>query len=385
MKRLAVQAVAGVLAAACAAAAAQPLSAEAELGRRIFFDPSLSASGRLACATCHDPAHAHAPANGLAVQLGGPRLDRQGTRAVPSLRYLHTNGPLARRPDGLLAGGFDWDGRAASLAEQAAGPLLAPDEMANRDKADVVAKLRRAPYADAFRRVFGADILDRPDAAFDRLAQALQRYQVEDPAFHPYDAKFDAVRAGRARFTPTEARGLRVFEDPHKGNCAACHPSAPGPDGAPPLFTDFSYDSTGVPRNGAIAANAQAGRFDLGLCTVPAFRQREQCGKFRVPTLRNVATRRVFFHNGVFTSLRAVLDFYARRDTDPGRWYPVDAHGVPHRYDDLPPELRANVNRTEVPYDREPGMAPALTARDIDDLLHFLATLNDGWRAAAKK
>ena len=383
MKHLAARATAVTLAVACAAAAARPLSAEAELGRRIFFDASLSASGRLACATCHDPAHAHAPANALAVQLGGARLDRQGTRVVPSLRYLHTNGPLTRRADGIIAGGFDWDGRAASLAEQAAGPLLAPEEMANRDRADVVAKLRRAPYADAFRRVFGADILDRPAAAFERLALALQRYQVEDPVFHPYDAKFDAVRAGRARFTPAEARGQRIFQDPQKGNCAACHPSAPGPGGAPPLFTDFSYDSTGVPRNRALAANASAGRFDLGLCTVPAFREPAQCGKFRVPTLRNVATRRVFFHNGVFTSLRAVLDFYARRDTEPGRWYPRDAHGAPRVYDDLPSELSANVNRTEVPYGRKPGMPPALSTADIDDLLHFLATLNDGWRPSA--
>ena len=380
-----------VLAGACTLAAAQPLGAVAALGRKAFFDASLSASGRLACATCHDPAHAHAPGNALAVQLGGARLDRPGARAVPSLRYLHTNGPLTVRPDGTVAGGFDWDGRAQSLAAQAAGPLLEPNEMANRDRADVLAKLRRAPYADGFRRVFGAAIFARPAAAFARLAQALARYQIESPEFHPYDAKFDAVRAGRARFTPAEARGQRIFDDPARGNCAACHTSAPGPGGAPPLFTDFTYDSTGVPRNRTLAANAAPRRFDLGLCAVASFRRvvrrdrNAQCGKFRVPTLRNVATRQVFFHNGRFASLREVLEFYARRDTEPQRWYPPDARGVPQVFDDLPPALGTNVNRTEVPYDRKPGRAPAFDAADIDDLLQFLATLGDGWKPAPQQ
>lgn len=387
VRRLAAIALAG----ACALAHAQPLSAVAEVGRKAFFDASLSASGRLACATCHDPAHAHAPGNALAVQLGGARLDRPGARAVPSLRYLHTNGPLAVRPDGTVAGGFDWDGRASSLAAQAAGPLLDPNEMANRNRADVVAKLRRAPYADEFRRVFGGAVFARPAAAFARLAQALARYQIESPEFHPYDAKFDAVRAGRAQFTPAEARGQRVFEDPARGNCAACHTSAPGQGGAPPLFTDFTYDSTGVPRNRALAANAAPDRFDLGLCAAGPLRgsgrnggtsRNATCGKFRVPTLRNVATRRAFFHNGRFASLREVLEFYARRDTEPQRWYPLDARGVPQVFDDLPPALRINVNRTEVPYDRKPGMAPAFDAADIDDLLQFLATLDDGWKPA---
>ncbi|MES2260396.1 MAG: cytochrome c peroxidase [Pseudomonadota bacterium] len=365
-------------------AAAAPLSAAASLGRRLFFDASLSASGKLSCASCHDPRHAHAPGNGLAVQLGGPALDRPGLRAVPSLRYLDQNGALSVHADGSAIGGFDWDGRAPSLAAQAAGPLLAPNEMANANPAEVVARLRRAPYAAQFRRVFGAGILRRPDAAFARLTFALQQYQIESPAFHPYDSKFDSVLTGRARLTPAEARGRRLFDDKDKGNCAACHSSAPGPGGRRPLFTDFSYDSTGVPRNMAIPANAQDSHFDLGLCGTEAIRQPGLCGKFRVPTLRNVATRRVFFHNGVFTSLREVLEFYARRDTEPQRWYPPDARGELQIFNDLPPALRANVNRTEVPYDRKPGMVPALDAADIDDLLRFLATLNDGYRPAPR-
>lgn len=367
------------------AAAAPPLSAAASLGRRLFFDASLSASGRLSCASCHDPRHAHAPANGLAVQLGGPALDRPGLRAVPSLRYLDQNRALSLQPDGSATGGFDWDGRAPTLAAQAAGPLLAPNEMANDNPAAVVARLRRAPYAAQFQRVFGAGILRRPGAAFARLTYALQQYQLESPAFHPYDSKFDQVLAGRARLTPAEARGRKLFEDKDKGNCAACHSSARRPDGKPPLLTDFSYDSTGAPRNGAIPANADGSHFDLGLCGKEPIRQPGLCGKFRVPTLRNVATRRVFFHNGVFTSLREVLEFYARRDTEPQRWYPPDAHGAPQVFNDLPPALRANVNRAEAPYDRKPGMAPALDTAEIDDLLRFLSTLNDGYRQARRQ
>lgn len=366
------------------ALAAPPLSAAASLGRRLFFDASLSASGRLSCASCHDPRHAHAPANALAVQLGGPALDRPGLRAVPSLRYLERNRPLLLGRDGSASGGYNWDGRAPTLAAQAAGPLLAPNEMANASPAAVVARLRRAPYAAQFRRVFGASILRRPRAAFARLTYALQQYQLESRDFHPYDSKFDHVLAGRARLTPAEARGRRLFEDKRKGNCAACHSSAAGADGRPPLFTDFTYDSAGAPRNGAIAANAADRYFDLGLCGGGPGRQAGLCGKFRVPTLRNVATRRVFFHNGVFASLREVLEFYARRDTEPQRWYRPGAGGAPQLFDDLPPEMRANVNRSEVPYDRRPGMAPALDAAEIADLLRFLATLNDGFRPARR-
>jgi cytochrome c peroxidase len=356
------------------------LSQVALLGQKIFSDASLSASGRQSCASCHDPASAHAAPNDLAVQLGGPGLATQGFRAAPSLRYLNSTPAFFFAEDGTPTGGFNHDGRARTLAEQAQRPFLAPHEMANASKADVVSKASRAAYAEELRAAFGAAIFDDADAAFERIAFALQQFQKEDPAFHPFNSKYDRFLAGKAQLSDAEMRGLALFNNPAKGNCAACHPSAKSADGAFPLFTDFSYDSLGVPRNTAIAATSDPSYFDMGLCgpdrTDLSARQ-ELCGAFKVPTLRNVATRKTFFHNGVFTTLRDVLRFYVRRDTNPEEWYPLAADGTADKFNDLPVALRGNVNTSEAPYNRKPGMAPALSDAEIEDLLHFLGTLDD--------
>jgi cytochrome c peroxidase len=353
------------------------------LGRLIFRDTSLSASGRLACASCHNPDNAHAQTNDLAAQLGGPDLATQGFRATPSLRYLNLTPRFSIAADGTPSGGFNRDGRTQTLAEQAQRPFLASHEMANADAAAVIAKLQQAAYAEQFRSVFGAAIFDDPATAFDRVLLALQQYQNEDPAFHPFDSKYDQFIAGKLVLDPAELRGLALFNNPAKGNCAACHTSAKGADGSAPLFTDFSYDNLGVPRNAALAANADPTHFDLGLCgpdRTDLAARRDLCGAFKVPTLRNVATRRVFFHNGRFSNLKDVVGFYVRRDTNPEEWYPTAADGAVQKFDDLPPELRGNVNITEVPYNRRPGDAPALSATEIDDVVRFLGTLTDGYR-----
>ncbi|WP_246860688.1 cytochrome-c peroxidase [Noviherbaspirillum sp. UKPF54] len=358
------------------------LSAVAALGQKIFSDPGLSASGGQSCASCHDPAHAHAQSNAVSVQLGGPNLDIPGFRAVPSLRYLSFNPVFSFDSEGAPVGGFDRDGRAQSLAEQAQRPFLAPHEMANASKADMVSRLRLASYADEFRKVFGGAIFDNPDDAFDRATFALQRYQIEASEFHPFDSKYDLFLAGKVQLSAAELRGLALFNSPAKGNCAACHTSARGADGSPPLFTDFSFDNLGVPRNTAIPATSVASYFDLGLCgpdrTDLADRS-DLCGAFKVPTLRNVATRKVFFHNGRFSTLRDALRFYVRRDTNPEEWYPT-VGGVVQKFDDLPQQYRANVNTSEAPYNRMPGMAPALSEDEIDDVIQFLGTLNDGYK-----
>jgi cytochrome c peroxidase len=367
-----------------AAPSPQPLSALARLGERIFHDPSLSASGRMSCATCHDEAHAFTPADGLPIQRGGPDLDRPGRRLTPAIRYMASSPPFRLEADGSPVGGQFWDGRARTLAEQAGRPFLDPAEMANGSQAEVVARLAAASYAPDFRALFGAAALDDVPGAFLRLTLALQQYQREDVAFHPFSSKYDAFLRGQARLSPRELRGLALFNSPAKGNCAACHPSAPGADGAPPLFTDFSYDALGVPRNPAIPANADPGHFDLGLCQRPELAGRKDlCGAFKVPSLRNVARRPAFFHNARFTSLRDALTFYVQRDTNPEKFYPVDADGAVRKLDDLPPEHRRNVNTTEAPYDRRPGQAPALDEAEIEDVIEFLRTLDDGWTPPA--
>ncbi len=350
------------------------------LGEKIFSDQSLSASGKQSCASCHDPAQAHAQTNALAVQMGGADGTVAGFRAAPSLRYLASTPAFGFDKEGTAIGGFDRDGRARTLAEQAQRPFLAPHEMANAGKDDVIARLRKASYAEQFRQLFGAAIFDNADQAFDRLSFALQQFQKEDPAFHPFDSRYDRFLAGQAALDAAELRGLALFNDTAKGNCAACHTSARGAGGAAPLFTDFSFDNLGVPRNPRIPATADPAYFDLGLCgpdRTDLAGRADLCGAFKVPTLRNVATRKVFFHNGAFTNLKDVVGFYVRRDTHPEEWYPLAADGSVLKFNDLPAAYRANVNITEGPYNRRPGMAPALNASEIDDLVKFLGTLSD--------
>jgi cytochrome c peroxidase len=352
------------------------------LGEKIFADTSLAASGAMACATCHDPAHAHAQSNALAVQSGGPGLDVPGFRAVPSLQYLSFTPPFSFADDGTPTGGFNRDGRAKDLLIQALRPLFAAHEMANATPADLVARLAATPYAAEFQQVFGRDIFDDEQATVLAVTFALAQYQRLDPDFRPFDSKYDLFLAGKLHLAPAELRGLALFNRADKGNCAACHPSGRNADGTPPLFTDFTYDNLGVPRNIDIPATVDPAYADMGLCgpdRTDLADRRDLCGAFKVPTLRNVATRKAFFHNGGFKTLRDALRFYVRRDADPGEFYPTDASGTVSKFDDLPPELAGNVNTQEVPYDRQPGEAPRLTEAELDDLEAFLGTLTDGY------
>ncbi|WP_408596127.1 cytochrome-c peroxidase [Limnohabitans sp.] len=361
-----------------------PMSAAALLGQDIFKDTRLSGSGRMSCATCHDPDLGHASPFDTPVALGGVNLDLPGLRLPPAIRYLRYNGAFSLAADGSASGGFFWDGRANSLAEQAGGPLLNDHEMANASVEDVVQKIASAPYAAKFKQVFGADIFNDPQVAFDRVRHALARYQQEDGDFASFSSKFDAVNAGRAAFTAQELRGLAWFSRADKGNCAACHPST-RPDNAPAaLFTDFSYDSLGVPRNSAVARNSDATFFDLGLCgpvRTDLSARTELCGAFKVPSLRNVALRKRFFHNGRFDNLRQAIQFYVTRDTQAQLWYPQDPLGNVDVYNDLPSLLRGNVNVTEAPYNRPRGQSAALNDSEIDDMVAFLGTLTDGFFA----
>lgn len=355
-----------------------PLSAAAALGERIFNDPSLSASGTLSCAGCHEAALAHA--SNQTVNAGGAALDSSGSRNAPSLRYLDRTPAFNFDDEGTPNGGFNRDGRADSLIEQARRPFLAAHEMANPTPADVVTKLRAADYAEEFRSLFGAGIFDDGDLAFGRALVALAAYQREAAEFHPYSSRYDDFLRGGARLTEQELRGLALYNDPQKGNCAACHPAGRGADGSLPLFTDFTYDNLGVPRNAAIAANADPAFFDLGLCgpdRADLADRTDLCGAFKVPTLRNVEKTAPYFHNGRFANLTDALRFYVRRDTNPEEWYPLRDDGTPDKFDDLPDFAKANVNLTEAPYDRQPGEAPALTDSEISDVVAFLMTLTD--------
>jgi len=350
----------------------------AALGQALFFDPALSASGRMACASCHDPAHGFSAPNGMPVQRGGADLDRSGVRAVPGLMYgqfvptfsehfFESADEGDESVDQGPTGGLDWDGRVDRVRNQAVLPLLDANEMANVSAAAVVAAVTRASYAGEVRRLYGQAIFADPAKAFAAVTEALEFYQQTPAIFSPFSSKYDAVLAGGAVLTAQEGRGLAVFNDPGKGNCARCHKSGVTADGKPPLFTDFGFAALGLPRNRTIPANDDPGYFDLGLCG-PLRRDlagtAKYCGMFKAPTLRNVALKESFYHNGVFHSLRDAVAFYAERDTGPNR-----------TFDDVPAAYRDNVER-EPPF----GRTRVLTDADVDDLVAFLRTLTDGYR-----
>ncbi len=369
---------------------AQTLTA---LGRALFFDRALSASGQAACATCHDPAHAFGPANRRAVQLGGATRALPGLRAVPSLMYRQNTPAFSEHfsdndgddsADLGPTGGLDWDGRAGSAHEQAAGPLLSPFEMANADSGAVVAKLKASSSGRRMREAFGDHVFDDPRVAWNGLVLALEVFQQSPADFYPYSSKYDAFLRGKVPLSAAEARGLRVFDDPNKGNCAVCHPSAVK-RGAFPQFTDQGFIATGAPRNPAIPANADPAWNDLGLCGPLRTDLRDHdayCGLFKTPSLRNVALRSAFFHNGVFSRLAEAVRFYALRDTDPQRFYPRDANGQVRKFDDLPARFRKNVNM-ETPFGRKPGDRAAFSEAEIADVVAFLKTLTDGYAVPA--
>jgi cytochrome c peroxidase len=182
------------------------------------------------------------------------------------------------------------------------------------------------------------------------------------------------------QLNPRELRGQALFEDPQRGNCASCHPDRKGADGSHPLFTDFQFEALGVPRNPQIQANAARGYFDQGLCgplRSDQAAQQQYCGMFKTPTLRNVATRGVFFHNGRFHSLREALRFYVRRDTDPRLWYPALKGGGVAKFDDLPARRRGNVDVVDLPLTLSEGAQPVWNEAQIEDVIAFLQTLSD--------
>jgi cytochrome c peroxidase len=399
---------------------ARPLSAMAQLGRKLFHDANLSGSGQMACASCHDAAHAYGPPGAVSVMTAGHDMHTAGFRAVPSLRYLYRQPPFTIGPDTssgdseaapnlqqqaqqavthdkvlktaqapqaaavnlVPQGGMFWDGRADTLQQQASGPLLNPAEMAASSPEAVANKIEHADYAADLRALFGANIFQNTQMLIAEAMFAIGRYQIEDTSFHPFTSKYDAWLEGKSRLTAAEARGYLAFNDPAKGNCAACHLDKPTRDGLPPLFTDFQYEALGVPRNAAIPANSDPAYDDLGICGPYRTDMRDQvqyCGMFLTPSLRNAATRQVFFHNGVFHTLEEVMDWYVNRDLQPERFYSKDASGKVVKYDDLPEQYRKNVDTTDGPFNRNPGDLAALNKQDIQDIIAYLHTLTDGY------
>ncbi len=367
------------------------VAAMTEVGRALFFDASLSASGKIACASCHDATRAFGPPNDAPVQPGGVDGRRPGVRAVPSLMYAQNIPPFTEHyfddeeDDGIdqgPAGGRTWDGRAQSAHDQARLPLFSDFEMANAGADAIVARVARAGYAGRLRETFGATVFDDKARVFKAVLLSLETFQQSSPEFYPYSSKYDAWLRHEVAFSAAELRGLAAFNDPARGNCARCHPSGLR-KGAFPQFTDFGYAALGAPRNMSIPANSDPRYFDLGLCgplRTDLKDKGQYCGLFRTPSLRNVATRRVFFHNGVFHRLDQVVRFYAERDTRPQKWYSRNVDGATLKFDDLPAAYRGNID-VQPPFGGRAGDRAGLSEADIADIVIFLNSLTDGFVA----
>lgn len=363
------------------------------LGKHIFEDKTLSRPAGVACASCHDPARAYQGNNGssVAALARGAQRGALGKRNTPSIMYDSFAPPFGFVDDRdaktgavekIPVGGQFYDGRAVDMTEQVEGPLLDPNEMNAASKRSVVEAIRDGAYAPLAREVLGEKVFDDPDAAYIKLAAAVAAFE-SSARFHPFASKFDDVLRGKATFTPIEERGFALFKDPEKGNCLACHAGLEkSHDPHDWMFTDYTYDALGAPRNRLIPATSGSGKApDLGLCQRPGLKKaapadfdtERLCGAFKVPTLRNVAVTGPWLHNGVFTKLRDVVAFYATRDAQPWRWYPRESQ----KFDDLPSIYHDNVNVEEVPYDRKAGEKPRLDDSEIDAIVVFLETLTD--------
>ncbi|BCG63086.1 MAG: cytochrome c peroxidase [Methyloprofundus sp.] len=333
---------------------AKQLTLEQQLGKQIFFDKNLSFPAGQSCASCHDSKVSFTDAiQNLPVSLGAVE-GRTGSRNTPSAGYaafapqFHFD-----TEEELYIGGQFLDGRAVNLKEQAKAPFLNPDEMNNTDENSVIEKIKTANYADLFKQVFGVHIFNDTTDAYDKMAQAIVAYE-NTPSFNQFTSKYDYFLAGRVSLTELEQKGLELFEDETKGNCAACHISSTG-DGSQPLFTDFTYDNLGTPANLEILALKGVDFVDLGLGETVGS---EENGKFKVPSLRNVAKTAPYMHNGVFADLKEVVDFYNTRDVD-AKW--------------AAPEVAANVNADEL---GDLG----LTDAEVEAIVAFMRTLTDGYQ-----
>jgi cytochrome c peroxidase len=309
-----------------AAAKGSGLSPEERLGKSIFFDKNLSINNNQSCAACHAPnAGWTGPdqtinAHGAVYQGSIP--GHFGNRKPPSAAYAGDS-PILYYDGETWVGGMFWDGRATGwtlgdpLAEQAQGPFLNPLEQANPDAQAVIDKVLASSYARLFRQVCTV-----PAAYYECIGRVIAAYE-RSTEVSQFTSKYDYWLKGKAKLTGQERRGLELFEG--KAKCANCHVA--------PLFTDFTYDNLGVPRNLAnpfykeLDWNPQGANWiDTGLGGFLKAAGYDEAvygpewGKQKVPTLRNVDLRpskkfvKAYSHNGYFKSLEEIVHFYNTRD-----------------------------------------------------------------------
>ena len=358
-----------------------------ELGKHLFFDSNLSTPPGQSCAACHSAetgfTGADSDINMSTAVYPGAVHTRFGNRKPPTSAYGGESPVLYYdEAEALWIGGMFWDGRATGwtlgdpLAEQAQGPFLNKLEQNNPNPQHVILKIRKSEYAGLFEQVWGPGSLNwtKDEAGtYVRIARSIAAYE-RSSEVNPFNSKYDLFLKGQAELTPDEAEGLELFNG--KAMCSACHISEPGPNGEPPLFTDFTYDNLGIPKNPAnpfyhMPAHWNPDRVNWvdpglgGFLKNAGFGSEvyePELGKHKVPTLRNVDLRpyasftKVFGHNGYFKSLEEIVHFYNTRDAEP---WPA-------------PEVPGTINRDEL---GDLG----LTAKEEAAIVAFMKTLSDGY------
>jgi cytochrome c peroxidase len=353
----------------------QTLTPKEELGKAVFFDTNLSDPPGQSCATCHAPqvgfTGPSSMVNATTVVYPGAVSTRFGNRKPPSAAYGGESPLFYTEKQGRslqFVGGMFWDGRATGwqlgdpLAEQARGPFLNPMEQNLASPAAFVRTVLLSTYRTLFEQVYGANVWNDTLAAYDKAAEAIAAYE-RSSEVNPFTSKFDYYLKGQAQLSKEEQKGMNLFNG--KGKCSNCHTSKSRAGKDAPLFTDFTYDNLGIPKNDVFPFNGQPADVGLGgfLATVPRYitYASENNGKHKVPTLRNVDKRptpdfvKAYGHNGYFKSLKDIVHFYNTRDV--GVW-PA-------------PEVPQNVNTSELGNLR-------LKEDEEDAIVAFLKTLSDG-------
>ena len=367
----------GALIMGCAASAlvaADPKVAEAslaDLGRALFFDTNLSANRTQSCANCHDPERAFIDTRdngvGSAASLGadGRAL---GMRNAPSLSYAALVPPLARDAQGHAVGGLFHDGHARDLADQAGQPMLNPLEMQMPNAQAVVARVQEnARYVADFARHFGATLFDDTPAAFGAIGAALAAF-ARTPYFIAFDSRYDRFLRGQLELSADEEQGRKLFFS-SLTNCTACHLQDTSNTRPHDSFSNFRYFNIGLPANAALRARNGRGaqQIDRGLGDNPLVNDPREAGKFRVPTLRNVALTAPYMHNGVFKDLYTSIFFYNKHLVNNAANAVNPETGQPWG----PPEVAANIDHDLL-----------VQGQPLDDerialIIAFLRTLTD--------
>lgn len=288
----------------------------AELGSDLFVDTNLSNNRTQSCATCHaagraftDPRH-HSRGNGTVAVLArttgvsvGDDGVSVGSRNAPTAMYAALTPEFGQDENGYFGGQF-WDGRASTLADQAGGPPLNPVEMQMPDKASVIARIQEnEAYVTAFQKFYGLGIFNDTDAAYTAMTQAIASFE-KTAAFQPFDSKWDFVIAegDETLFSSSEQNGYQLFTQ----HCISCHNSADSITNSKQTFTNYRYYNLAVEDNPEISGDDN----DQGLYENPNVTETSEIGKFKTPTLRNVAVTAPYMHNGVYKDLQTAIAFF---------------------------------------------------------------------------